>query len=119
MRYLDSAELLTNDGWKIMEHRLPLGIEFHCMVLVDKANGMIIAGDSSGNISSNKTYFFNFDTKLWRHGPELILGRSDHACGMIKKDANSNEVKNIFILVLLPNLKITSTQGEGGCITQR
>ena len=88
-----SAEILTSDGWKIMGHGLPLGVDSHCMVLVDQSNVMAIGGMMELNLFSNKTFIFNFDTKLWRQGPELKSPRRQHVCGMGKKDKRTNEVK--------------------------
>ena len=91
---MSSAETLTMDGWKMFAHDLPIHVEHHCMVLVDDLNIMVIGGHTRDQgMYGSATHFYNFDSQSWKDGPSLILGRSYHSCGMIKKDQDSNEVK--------------------------
>lgn len=88
-----SSEILTNDGWKSIQSDMPLGIQFHCMVLVNETSAMVIGGDTSPSANSNRTFFFDFINQIWSQGPDLKTGRHEHVCGMVNKDKNSDEVK--------------------------
>ena len=93
-----TAEILTKEGWKKIVPDMPVVIEHHCMVLVNTSTVMMIGGGTPDAAYSNKTYFYNFEFNSWREGPSLILGRKYHACAMVKKDQDSDEVKkNCFI----------------------
>ena len=94
---LESAEILTNDGWKYLGTGLPEGVDFHCMVLVNKSNVLLIGGLTLSMEYSSKTYFFNFESKLWQEGPDLKRPRYSQACGMVKKDKNSDEVNFLML----------------------
>ena len=98
---LNTAEILTSEGWKMFEPGLVEGVYYHCMVLVNKSSVMLIGGSTEESFYSVKTYFYNFDTKGWTEGPKLNRSRSHHSCGMIKKDKDSDEVSNKIIFSLL------------------
>ena len=91
------AEILSPGGWKILPEASPVAILRHCMVLVDDSNILLVGGIIDEELYSNKTLFYNFDSKLWRYGPDLKVPRRSHACGMVKKDANTNEVQRFII----------------------
>ena len=87
-----SSELLTSEGWKMFEPDLPIGVERHCMVLVNNSHIMLIGGKTEEAKYSGKTYFLNLEGGTWEDGPVLNIPRNSHACGMLKKDSKSNEV---------------------------
>ena len=89
-----SGEILTSEGWIPLEHNMPTGLERHCMALVDSSNVIVTAGLNNKNFYVTKTSFYNFETKDWSDGPGLRYARGGHACGMVKKDKDSQEVNN-------------------------
>ena len=75
-----------------MEPPLLAGVDHHCMVLVDASRVLLVGGPLEDGKISKRTYFFDFETKTWSPGPNLKVPRSYHACAMIKKDEESDEV---------------------------
>ena len=63
------------------------------MVKINDSHALLTGGTSNDEILiSMKTFFFDFETKLWSPGPDLERPRESHACGMVKKDKNSEKV---------------------------
>ena len=71
------------------------------MVLVDESNVLVAGGVLDTNFYTSQTFFYNFDSSEWRNGPDLKLKRATHACGMVQKDGNTNEVQVLFMKVEL------------------
>ena len=59
--YLKSAEMLTEDGWESNIPSLPVTIHAHCMVTVNLATVMVIAGVQNGQDSGKNILLY-----LWR-----------------------------------------------------
>jgi hypothetical protein len=59
--YLDSAEMLTEEGWESSIPSLPVSIAYHCMVTVNSTTVMVIGGLPNG-LYSKKNILLN----LWR-----------------------------------------------------
>ena len=87
---------MTPGGWNIFPQDLLLGISQHCMFLVDDSNVLVAGGSTEKQFFTSKTFFFNFDSNLWRNGPDLKVPRGKHACGMVQKDGNTSEVQTYF-----------------------
>ena len=66
------------------------------MTLIDSTTAIVIGGDIS-EMYSNKTFFYNFATNTWTKGPELLVARTSHVCGMVKKNEDSDEVAKLNI----------------------
>jgi hypothetical protein len=86
---LNSAEMLTEEGWESNLPSLPSEIAWHCMVTVNSTTIMVIAG------LHRETFYFNFEEKSWNKGPELKHGRSYQSCGRIRRDKKSQEMSTI------------------------
>ena len=82
---------MTEEGW--IKYDLPVGVDNHCMVLINTSTAMLIGGSTEDAYFSGKTYFYNFADDIWTEGPNLIKGRLAHSCAMVKKDKDSDEVK--------------------------
>ncbi len=67
---LNSAEMLTEQGWTIKVPSLPVAIAYHCMVTVNSTTVMVIAGYQNEKFSG-KTFYFNTERQTWTEGPEL------------------------------------------------
>jgi hypothetical protein len=61
--YLNSAEMLTEDGWESNIPSLPVTIADHCMVTVNSSTVMAIGGYQNG--FSGKTFYFTFGEERW------------------------------------------------------
>jgi hypothetical protein len=91
---LNSAEMLTEEGWESSILSLPVTIPAHCMVTVNSTTVMVIGGSQNGQISG-KTFFFTFGEESWTEGPELKIKRRSHSCGKIRRDKDSQEMSII------------------------
>ena len=77
---LNSAELLTEEGWERNIPSLPVIIQAHCMVTVNSTTVMVISGGQN-QLYSGKTFYFTVGEESWNEGPELNLYRNGHSCG--------------------------------------
>jgi hypothetical protein len=55
---LNTAEMLTEEGWESNIPSLPVTIAGHCIVTVNSTTVMVIAGDQNGYYSGKTFYFF-------------------------------------------------------------
>ncbi len=91
--FLNSAEMLTEEGWESNIPNLPVTITRHCMVTVNSTTVMTIGGWQNGY--SEKTFYFTFGEESWTEGPELKNERVSHSCGKIKRNKESQEMSII------------------------
>ncbi len=91
---LNSAEMLTEEGWESNIPSLPVTMYGHCMVTVNSTTVMAIGGYQNGPISG-KTFYFTFGEESWTKGPELKNRRRDHSCGKIRRNKESQEMSII------------------------
>jgi hypothetical protein len=90
---LNSAEMLTEEGWESNIPSLPVTIYAHCMVTVNSTTVMAIGGQQNG--LSGKTFYFTFGEESWTEGPELKNKRRFHSCGKIRRNKESQEMSII------------------------
>jgi hypothetical protein len=91
---LNSAEMLTEEGWESNIPSLPVTIHAHCMVTVNSTTVMVIGGRQNGQYSG-KTFYFTFGEESWTEGPELKTKRVYHSCGKIRRNKDSQEMSII------------------------
>ncbi len=93
---LNTAEVLTEQGWETFPQSLPVSIYAHCSVVVNSTIIMVIGGFQNGYLSpSSATYFFNTEHKIWAKGPRMKKMRRSHSCGRIRKNSQSQELSII------------------------
>ncbi len=92
---LNSAEMLTEEGWKSIIPSLPVTIADHCIVTVNSTTVMAIGGRQNGQGYSGKTFYFTFGEQSWTEGPELKNKRAVHSCGKIRRNKESQEMSII------------------------
>jgi hypothetical protein len=92
---LNSAELLTEEGWESNIPSLPVTINGHCMVTVNSTTVMVIGGYQNGKGYPGKSFYFTFGDESWTEGPELKIKRVDHSCGKIRRNKESQEMSII------------------------
>ncbi len=96
---LNSAEMLTEEGWESNLPSLPVTIADHCMVALNSTTVMVIGGRKNGyqffQDYSGKTFYFTFGEERWTEGPELKNKRALHSCGKIKRNNESQEMSII------------------------
>jgi hypothetical protein len=81
---LNSAEMLTKEGWESNIPSLPVTITRHCLVTVNSTTVLVIGGYQNGQYSG-KTFYFTFGEESWTEGPELKNKSEGHSCGKIRK----------------------------------
>ncbi len=91
---LNSAEMLTEEGWESNIPSLPVTIYAHCMVTVNSTTVMAIGGDQNGYYS-RKTFYLTFGEAHWTEGPKLRDSRGHHSCGRIRRGRESQEMSII------------------------
>jgi hypothetical protein len=91
---LNSAEMLTEDGWESNIPSLSVTISRHCMITVNSTTVMAIGGRQNDQ-NSGKTFYFTFGEESWTEGPELKNKRIYHSCGKIRRNKESQEMSII------------------------
>jgi hypothetical protein len=91
---INSAEMLTEEGWESNIPSLPVAIYDHCMVTVNSTTVMAIGGIQDHR-ESGKTFYFTFGEESWTEGPELKNKRRWHSCGKIRRNKESQEMSII------------------------
>jgi hypothetical protein len=91
---LNSAEMLTEEGWESNIRSLPVFIYAHCMVTVNTTTVMAIGGFQNGPVSGG-TFYFTFGEETWTNGPLLNDKRGYHSCGRIRRNKDSQEMSII------------------------
>jgi hypothetical protein len=92
--YLNSAEILTKQGWESNIPPLPVRIWSHCMVTVNSTTVMVISGGQN-ELYSEKTFYYTVGDESWNEGPKLKFYRNGHSCGKIRKNKDSQEMSII------------------------
>jgi hypothetical protein len=107
--YLNSFEMLTQQGWEINIPSLPVTIYAHCMVAVNSTTVMVIGGSQNVQFSG-KTFYFTFGKESWTDGPALKYKRIFHSCGRIQSNKQSLDMSIIvaggFDTSYLPTVEI-------------
>jgi hypothetical protein len=94
---LNSAEMLTEEGWESNIPSLPVTILAHCMVTVNSTTVMVIGGYQKDRGYSGKTFFYTFGEESWTEGPELKNKRGWHSCEKIRRNIESQEMSIIVV----------------------
>ncbi len=92
---LNSAEMLTEEGWESNIPSLPVTIYAHCMVTVNSTTVMVIGGIDTFGEYSGQTFYFTFGEKSWTEGPKLKNKRIWLSCGKIRRNKESQEMSII------------------------
>jgi hypothetical protein len=91
---VNSAEMLTEEGWESNIPSLPVTITRHCMFTVNSTTVMAVGGIQN-NLYSGKTFYFTLGEESWTEGPELKKERIYHSCGRIRRNKESQEMSII------------------------
>jgi hypothetical protein len=89
--FLNSTEMLTDQGWETKIPFLPVNIVNHCMVTVNSTTVMVIGGWQNYQYSV-KTFYLTIGDQNWTQGPDSKISRRLHSCGRIRRDNFSQEM---------------------------
>ena len=78
--YLASTEYVTLTG-TMLGPDLPMALEGHAMVAINRTCSMVIGGSSNG--ISALTFFYDHNEGEWINGPSLMQARYYHAAGIV------------------------------------
>jgi hypothetical protein len=93
---LNSAEILTAEGWDTTMPVLPVTIVDHCMVTVNYTTVMVIGGWQNDKYLG-KTFYYTFGEESWTEGPKLKNARFWHSCGKIRSNNASQKLTIIVV----------------------
>ena len=72
---LNSTDAIFSHKWTVWRGpNLPMPLALHAMININKTTTLVIGGQSMGITSSNRTFYFNHETKKWQNGPQLATG---------------------------------------------
>jgi len=83
---LDTVEILTKDGWAMVQPSLPVTSRYSCMALLNSTTVVLIGGKLGDKYYSPDTYMLNTaaESEEWIQGPALNFGRDYHSCAIIR-----------------------------------
>ena len=88
----ENFEILASLGWKLAGFRVPRSSQRFCTSFVNSTTLFIGGGsDADSLIPTNKTYFFDFESRTWSIGAEFNKPRIDHTCVKVRMDEISDE----------------------------
>ena len=65
---------------------LPIAMGNHAIVSINQSCAMIIGGKTTTTETSKETWYYNWESKYWIKGPELVTGRAKHVAGCVIDD---------------------------------
>ena len=86
--YILSTEEMDEAGKATLGPSMPLTTKHHCAVKINHNTALIIGG-ADESVSIKFTYFYDFDGKTFKSGPDLMVARERHACGMLSSNGKS------------------------------
>ena len=95
---ISTSEVLTENGWKLVEALTPVPISSHCMAHLNSTTLILVGGRHNMDFdSSYVTYYYNAVDDVWSFGPPINEWRQHHVCGRILKDEGSPEFTAITL----------------------
>jgi hypothetical protein len=89
---LATAEVLTKNGFEKVPLELPVGMDYHCMVMLNSTSIIFLGGrQDSRSTSSTNTFILNTEMMQWSNGPRLNILRLAPSCARIAKNSQETE----------------------------
>ena len=83
-QYLQSSEIISEDGGVIDGPDLPTAVSYHAITAVNSTVSILSGGYYTyANSYSSQTWFYNHETETFSSGPTLLEGRRVHASATI------------------------------------
>ena len=82
-QYLQSSEIISEDGGVIDGPDLPTAVWNHAITAVNSTVSILSGGITNANSASSQTWFYNHETGTFSSGPTLLEGRRSHASATI------------------------------------
>jgi hypothetical protein len=90
-----STEVLKKGGFKKAPVQVPIDIAYHCMILLNRTNIIVIGGMQDSSYSA-KTHILSTENIHWSNGPRLGVPRVLHSCSKIAKNSMETE-KSVIV----------------------
>ena len=95
---IQTSEVLTENGWRVVKGLMPVHIKTHCITYLNLTTVLLIGGLHNGSpYSSSTTYYYNTIEEVWSEGPPITERRIFHMCGRIATDKDSKEYTGITV----------------------
>ncbi len=88
---LRTAEFWRHDSFDNAPQQLPVGIDGHCIAVLNQTSLIIIGGEEDKNGISAKTNILNTNNLQWSDGPKLSAPRYLSSCARIAKNSHRTE----------------------------
>ena len=82
-QYLQSSEIISEDGGVIDGPDLPTAVGGHAITAINSTVSILSGGNTNVNYASSQTWFYNHETVTFSSGPTLLEGRYGHASATI------------------------------------
>ena len=89
------TNFITQEGRLEIGPFMTIGVAGHCTLLLSDHRIMIMGGSYGVALSSvyvQLTLIYDFVAKTWTQGPQMILGRTQHACGLLKSQDQNKTI---------------------------
>jgi hypothetical protein len=93
---VNTLEHFSENDWRMDLPKLPVTIQYGCMIKINSTTVMVIGGNQNKQIS-DKTFFLTKNRSVWIDGPKLLIPRCGHVCGMIQSDQASSSFTPIVV----------------------
>ena len=87
---LKTTEFVTKEGKTSKGPDLPLALDCHAIVALNRGVFILIGGWSDDHVFSSATYFYE-EKKGWRPGPNLKNGRCYHTVGVLSDRVSTKQ----------------------------
>ncbi len=93
---VNTLEHFSVNDWRMDLPKLPVTIQYGCMIKINSTTVMVIGGNQNKQIS-DKTFFLTKNRSVWIDGPKLLIPRRVLVCGMIQSDKASSRFTAIVV----------------------
>lgn len=96
---LSSVEAYNGNFWNQLDYAsMPRPSFYHCLVKINSSLLLVIGGVSNNQYSS-ATYFYSVRSNIWYPGPNLVIPRFGHACGVMDWLNPANNLTKKYVIV--------------------
>ena len=83
--------LIQNNTASRLKIQMPEPVHRHAILNINHSTIFLIGGVTASSSYTKKTHYYNHNTKQWKKGPELKIGRSTHTAGLLIDHVTLNQ----------------------------